>query len=682
MQELINTLKSVDDDYLIGLTNKGIVKRSYKDVEDSSISVEYGENSAVVSVSGEKCTITSSVGDSKCTCPSRNICRHIITAVLWLKKNLSSEQTDNEEDKSKDENHLDNKHNEKNTISEEFTAEMSAFPLKQIQKAMKKQYYSSFISKMEANILPEIQETSIISVKFPNENTSVRLVFPLEYSTCSCHSKDLCKHKAAAILAWQIKHKILNPEAIKVNDEYTTNLDIERIHETAEFSKKFLCDILSGGLVRISDDVSERVESIAIMCHNVRIANSERLMRELGNRIREYVEHSAAFNLDILLSLIMESIVLFQKILNTNDEKKMYVYAGEFKNSYIMSDTLELLPIAQRHFSSMSGYEGEIYYFLNKNRDDSNKFLSYSNVRPTFYENKRRASPYIAPWGLYGSLSDIMGSEIRLKNPKLSGGKISSSSDTKAEIIGKCNLNQSIVYENIYTDFRKMINDIFSKNSNFETEKLVLVSPEKCINSEFDEIAQSHNIIIEDIHNNRLTVKARYKAADKEFFAALKNIGNIMLKNSDKQYVIFANAYIENEKCCLYPIGVFDNIELPKTDEEIQEDNMGEEDYSYFSKLFHHIKSILSDIIQCGINSFDIYNQLKDYSEECCKSGLIILSEKLNRLFEMFDAKNHTYSSNNDNVVSLISEIYSYLSVGIEKIQVNQAINNLYSEEK
>ena len=31
MQELINALNNTDDDYLIGLSNKGIVKRAYKD---------------------------------------------------------------------------------------------------------------------------------------------------------------------------------------------------------------------------------------------------------------------------------------------------------------------------------------------------------------------------------------------------------------------------------------------------------------------------------------------------------------------------------------------------------------------------------------------------------------------------------------------------------------------------
>ena len=37
LSELINFLSSVDDDYLIGLSNKGIVKRSYKELEKDSV---------------------------------------------------------------------------------------------------------------------------------------------------------------------------------------------------------------------------------------------------------------------------------------------------------------------------------------------------------------------------------------------------------------------------------------------------------------------------------------------------------------------------------------------------------------------------------------------------------------------------------------------------------------------
>ena len=52
----MDSILSADDEYLTGLTNKGTVKRAYKDMESGEISAEYGDSEINVSVGGEKCT--------------------------------------------------------------------------------------------------------------------------------------------------------------------------------------------------------------------------------------------------------------------------------------------------------------------------------------------------------------------------------------------------------------------------------------------------------------------------------------------------------------------------------------------------------------------------------------------------------------------------------------------------
>ena len=673
MEELTNVLNNADDDYLIGLSNKGIVKRAYKDLEQIEPSVNYKEHAAEVSISEETCTIVSPLGDSKCTCQSRSICRHIIAAILWLKKTNGESQ-------------------EKKELSQEFVDALSSFPLQKIQKAMKKRYYLSFIQNMEHGVVPEIEETSIISVNMPNEEMNVRLVFPLTHSTCTCHSKELCKHKAAAILAWQVKQKIQNLDNIKINEEITTHLNVSLIHSTADIVRKFLTDILSNGLVRVSDMVSEHARDIGIMCHNANLANSEKLMREMGNRLEEYVKHSSEFRANLLFSLIMENIILVDRILKTNEEKELYVYAGEFKNNYTAGSTLELIPIAQRKFSSIAGYEGEVYYFLNKNQKEQKSagestFLSYTDVRPTFYEGGRGSvRTRSVPWGFEGNMNEIMNSELRLKNPKLSNGKISSSKNTTVDILGKADLNQDIVRKAIYTDFKKMIEEVFSNTSHSEGERLVMISPKKCISSKSDEITQSHSIIVEDDSSHSITIRARYNSDHKKFFETLQQIGERMQNNAEQSYVIFANAYIEKGICYLYPIAIFNHItvshvleEAVCTGSEDKTDINGDvSEWGYFSELFHEIQEALYDIIQCGINSFDFYDRIKEYSIECKKSGLLVLGNELEHLYELLKVKNHTYNNDNGEIVSIISDIYAYLSAGIEKTEVQQAIHHLH----
>ena len=88
MDNLKKTLAGADDEYLTGLSNKGTVKRAYKDLETARITANYIDDSAYVSIDNTKCVILSPIAESTCSCPSRSVCRHIIATVIWLKKEL------------------------------------------------------------------------------------------------------------------------------------------------------------------------------------------------------------------------------------------------------------------------------------------------------------------------------------------------------------------------------------------------------------------------------------------------------------------------------------------------------------------------------------------------------------------------------------------------------------------
>ena len=86
-------LAEVEDEYLIGLTNKGIVKRAYKDKETADIKILKREDEAALQVDRETVTLCIPLGESKCSCPSRSICRHIILGILALKESVSGDRS-------------------------------------------------------------------------------------------------------------------------------------------------------------------------------------------------------------------------------------------------------------------------------------------------------------------------------------------------------------------------------------------------------------------------------------------------------------------------------------------------------------------------------------------------------------------------------------------------------------
>ena len=104
--------------------------------------------------------------------------------------------------------------------------------------------------------------------------------------------------------------------------------------------------------------------------------------------------------------------------------------------------------------------------------------------------------------------------------------------------------------------------------------------------------------------------------------------------------------------------------------------------YIYFYRMFCDIMNMLCEITECGINSYNIFTQIKDSAYECENSGLTVLSQKLNKLSELISAKNHTYSNDNTDIISLFGDIYSYLKTGRKKTELKCAVKKTTEDNK
>ena len=82
MDVIDKQLGIVNEQTLIELSNKGIYKRALKESQNMTLSAEKIHECYIVKLDGETCTIKSPLDESQCTCVSRGMCRHIITAIL------------------------------------------------------------------------------------------------------------------------------------------------------------------------------------------------------------------------------------------------------------------------------------------------------------------------------------------------------------------------------------------------------------------------------------------------------------------------------------------------------------------------------------------------------------------------------------------------------------------------
>ena len=104
MEELKRLLLQTDEEYLIGLSNKGTVKRAYKDLEQETPSVTWDGEEAEAAWKEAVCRIRAPFGDSTCSCPSRSVCRHLIAAILYLKRAAEDENRKSAEAAGRKEN--------------------------------------------------------------------------------------------------------------------------------------------------------------------------------------------------------------------------------------------------------------------------------------------------------------------------------------------------------------------------------------------------------------------------------------------------------------------------------------------------------------------------------------------------------------------------------------------------
>ena len=97
MSALTNALRSADESYLVGMSNRGLYKRAVKDLETADGTLTPDGETLVVSVSGETVTLRDPLWESTCSCPSRSICRHVLTAILYAQAHLDEQDGEPEE---------------------------------------------------------------------------------------------------------------------------------------------------------------------------------------------------------------------------------------------------------------------------------------------------------------------------------------------------------------------------------------------------------------------------------------------------------------------------------------------------------------------------------------------------------------------------------------------------------
>lgn len=530
-EKLAAALAAADEAYLMGLSNKGTLNRAKKDLAALTDSEITPEGEGVRVRMGEiTCLIKAPLGESTCTCPSSAMCRHRLAAMLLLKENAGAAEPPKPE-----------------------FQELKQYPGEKLSKVLGTKRLAAALFRFESGTGPRIRESSVIEVEMPWHPATVRLLEPLEHSTCTCHSKSFCIHKAEALLHWQLQQKIRLPDELRVR-QAENDLDLDAVRGICRSVRDALTAQLTTGLSRMPASVCETVERMAALCHTAGLPDLERALRSLHGEYAAYFARSVTFRDWALLERLSRAYRL-ATALEHGDAESVSRLAGTFRDDYENVGSLRLYLLGLREFSGRSGYAGTIYYFWDR---DGEKYYTFNHVRPTFYEGtpqSRKAAA--APWGLPCTLRQAWNCSLDLTGAKASRtGNLSATEQCTATLLERSNPGTVIPRKGIHRNFRRLLEECSSPQLP-EIRRLALVQPRECIPVDYNRVRQVFSMQLMDDAGHDLWLEVSYRKEEAAVVDMLERLSAAIRRDPKLSPVFFGIVHRGEDRLKLYPIEYF-----------------------------------------------------------------------------------------------------------------------------
>lgn len=542
-EELLSAISAADEDYLIGMSNKGIYKRACKDLASVNITSELSNDCANVNIDDVKCEIILPLNQCKCSCPSASVCKHIIMAILHLKSRYQETSCENTAREIK-----------QPVILEKLNPD----DLDKFRKAIPTKEYREFCQRISDGYMPTIEYSSIATVNFADKEIVVKLLDSVENSTCTCHSTQLCAHKAEALICMMLERGLIKIEQLQVINQEVNPEKISEKRRTAERIKNKLAEWVATGLARASSSMEEEARQLSLQAHNAEMPYLEKKLREISSLYDEYLSRRVSFNINTLLKNILSVYRDCNIIGSTEDSALIEEISGDFREEYKAVSTLNLAYICTRHFSGKSGYEGDIYYFVER---EKKRFYTYNIVRANYYENsgRRKSSQYAHAWDLEIPINQLEGKIIKLTGCKVSGDRLSSTSNAHAEIAGSYTLDRDLFGNLVYDDFSKFLSENFSDENHEDIGVLAVIKPKRCIGGEFNRITQKFEMEMQDVCGRKIMLSVAHSKEDSEVITSLEYLVSRMDK-LDEPPSFFGRVYLGKDSLMFYPIELISEV--------------------------------------------------------------------------------------------------------------------------
>ncbi|MGL4773493.1 MAG: hypothetical protein ACRC2K_08030 [Clostridium sp.] len=448
--KVIPLLNTFTEEFAISLCNKGIYKRSLKEMENQEFKVDWDEERIYVSSEEFSVELNEEPKSFKCTCPSRSICKHVLMAYLYLSKN-------------------------------------------------------------KVSIFGEV------------ENSKVEIPLQIE--------------------SQYVKRKEDNKKSKEVVNENSYNNTIK----TLVIIRDMIFNLYNSGLGKCQSGILRELEQGAILCKGLSLSSIEKDIRVVINEVERYLEKSQSFDFHNYFEVITKLPLKINKLLTISEEE--FFNSLKNKNDYNTSFNGELLSVGGEYFKTKSGFEGATVYFYSK---ESEKILTFTNVRPTIYESSGISEKLLwemgAPWNIGGTIKGLSSHKIILKNGLISeDNRISTSKESSGELLSKLRGKDII-------ELVKFIDNFNNITFKFEEVTYNFLKASEYENLVHNRINGTLEISIKDKLNKKVILKIKKESHNQRSIEKLERIYN---SNGLPLYVL-CKTYVVEGDIILFPISFFD----------------------------------------------------------------------------------------------------------------------------
>lgn len=443
------------EDYLIRHANKGLYKRSLKDI-DNGVSVQYTWNESSVSCQlsdGTLCTLESTLDHWDCSCPSDHICKHVLISILYYQREHQTDEEVTGQDMlaeavpSSEETNNNSKSSSIAMDTEELTPGHESrfrWMTESDLSTLIQSYSSSMIEEVWFRLkYPEqieVLEDSLLTVRLVRQDIEVSFTQEPSLAKALCKVKQTAGNmaKLEALLRYR-RQQHVDDENVLSGRVYDTKFSIQTVREC----RSMLADLLKTGLARLPQSYMAQLETLAVAAHSGNLPDVERSLRGIQGELQLFFNRHIRFSMQTMLDRVSKLYLALQVL--EQERTSAYMQSqliGSFRSKYYTVPQLHLYGLGADAWETRSGYRGITYYFY---CFEDEEIYTYSDVRAVYYDDNSfsYAEHYGAftPWLTNVTFRQFAGEELQFQTVKVNNDRrLSSGEGAKLELMTRTNV--------------------------------------------------------------------------------------------------------------------------------------------------------------------------------------------------------------------------------------------------